>query len=842
MSLCGSVGAFARASLFKARLGASLVALTFTCVPAIAQERAAPLEPDVEAREARLCQQPPEPAFQGRSLWNPNLWAGGVVPYQFDANTTPSMQGAMRLAMDALEAAAYIHFVPRTSQGSYLHILDDNGNFTEGIGDRGGQQNVHIFNWNFRYIMVHELMHALGVRHEQSRPDRDQYINVNYANIQAGWGPQYDYQPGTPVGAFDFDSVMCYGPCSASVCCPAGSDCSCSGASCWTMTALPQYSSSQSLMGNRTHLSTGDIAGLVRQYGPAECPVFEVQPHDTTAQAGTTVTLTAFATGAGTPTYRWRRNGVPMTDGGRVVGAFASSLILSAIEVGDEGLYDCLATNSCGNTASTSINLAVACADWSLLSPAPSWSPRYLHSMAYDPIGDFFLVYGGLIGSTAQRGAFTLEYSGNSDSWRWRDNPNGLNAGYCRDGAMAWDGNRIILCGGYDDNGGGARTSSWAWNRTTRSWDQLPDGPNRRGHAAAQAPGNTVVVFGGKLPNGFIAPETWIWNGSTWSFGNYWTGPNPRSGHMLAYDPVRNVTVLFGGVNGSGTAETGTWEWTGTGWDRKTLPGDLEPPPRSGSVMWYDPVRARIVLFGGYQLDDTWEWDGIRWTEFVPATRPPYREGAAAATNSRTGETVLYGGLGQTGLLNDTWVRGGLSTSIARQPLNAAAEYGIYPYLNASMFVTVEPERRVVPEPMRWQYSNPDNAGSWTDLADGGLFIAGSHYADVSFSSTAFIRFDDISPTGPCRVEFRARIGQACAVVYSVPASLSLCVVDLDDGSSSGVCDGGVTIDDLLYYLEIFEQGSVAADVDDGSGSGVPDGGVTIDDLIYYLTRFEGGC
>jgi predicted outer membrane repeat protein len=32
------------------------------------------------------------------------------------------------------------------------------------------------------------------------------------------------------------------------------------------------------------------------------------------------------------------------------------------------------------------------------------------------------------------------------------------------------------------------------------------------------------------------------------------------------------------------------------------------------------------------------------------------------------------------------------------------------------------------------------------------------------------------------------------------------------------------------------------ADLDDGSGTGSPDGGVTIDDLLYFLARFEGGC
>jgi hypothetical protein len=71
---------------------------------------------------------------------------------------------------------------------------------------------------------------------------------------------------------------------------------------------------------------------------------------------------------------------------------------------------------------------------------------------------------------------------------------------------------------------------------------------------------------------------------------------------------------------------------------------------------------------------------------------------------------------------------------------------------------------------------------------------------------------------------------------------LGLCPADFDDGSSTGTPDGGVTIDDLLYYLDLLEAGDPAADLDDGSSLGVPDQGVTVDDLLYFLTRFELGC
>lgn len=68
------------------------------------------------------------------------------------------------------------------------------------------------------------------------------------------------------------------------------------------------------------------------------------------------------------------------------------------------------------------------------------------------------------------------------------------------------------------------------------------------------------------------------------------------------------------------------------------------------------------------------------------------------------------------------------------------------------------------------------------------------------------------------------------------------CVADFDNGSGQGQPDGGVTVDDLIYYLALFANGSATADIDDGSGTGAQDGGVTIDDLLYFLLRFEAGC
>lgn len=68
------------------------------------------------------------------------------------------------------------------------------------------------------------------------------------------------------------------------------------------------------------------------------------------------------------------------------------------------------------------------------------------------------------------------------------------------------------------------------------------------------------------------------------------------------------------------------------------------------------------------------------------------------------------------------------------------------------------------------------------------------------------------------------------------------CPADLDNGSGTGVDDGAVEINDLLYFINKFELGNVAADLDNGSMNGTPDQAVTIDDLLFFLVHFEGGC
>ncbi len=114
-------------------------------------------------------------------------WPGGVVPFDFVTSGPGAVSAARQVhaatAMAMIEQRTGVDFRPATGSDT-SRIRFQNSNFNNSpVGRQGGTQIVNIFNWTLPIIVCHELYHSLGYWHEQSRPDRDESVIINLANI-----------------------------------------------------------------------------------------------------------------------------------------------------------------------------------------------------------------------------------------------------------------------------------------------------------------------------------------------------------------------------------------------------------------------------------------------------------------------------------------------------------------------------------------------------------------------------------------------------------------------------------------------------------------------------------
>jgi cysteine-rich repeat protein len=332
---------------------------------------------------------------------------------------------------------------------------------------------------------------------------------------------------------------------------------------------------------------------------------------------------------------------------------------------------------------------------WEQKSPSSGPSPRAFASSAYDAVRRRVVMFGG----TDDTGARNDTWTWDGTSWTEQhplDSPSNRSAS-----GMAYDGARqeIILFGGVDMNDD-ALPDMWSWDGATWNRRTPTVKPPRREVMSMvfDRTRNIIVLFGGFNRNGALN-DTWQWNGSNWLEINASPTPPARHSHGGGYDSKRGAVVIFGGLSGSqdlsdsfwfdgsawqatpeqqqnrfyslsmaydshrgravvfgGTFRSDTYEWTGVQWLVRTPL--VHPPTLTEHASAYDPIRKRVVVFGGRDSagtnsDQTWEWDGNQWVKRITSTSPTARYGHSMAFDGE--QIVLFGGT----MTTETWLWNG---------------------------------------------------------------------------------------------------------------------------------------------------------------------------------------
>ncbi|RNA07860.1 hypothetical protein BpHYR1_032148 [Brachionus plicatilis] len=161
-----------------------------------------------------------------KDLLESQKWTNGIVPYTIDASYSAAavsiINSGMRLIEDSTRIGGKdcIKFVGRTTETTYLRIFSDTGCWSY-IGKvfTGAQQlslkmptAASSGSCLFTGTVAHELIHALGFDHEHVRPDRNNFVTINWDKIRADATSNFQIvSNGLDLGfEYDYDSIMHY--------------------------------------------------------------------------------------------------------------------------------------------------------------------------------------------------------------------------------------------------------------------------------------------------------------------------------------------------------------------------------------------------------------------------------------------------------------------------------------------------------------------------------------------------------------------------------------------------------------------------------------------------------
>lgn len=140
-------------------------------------------------------------------------WPNNTVYYTIDGDLPKKYRVTDAIAH--WEANTSLKFVQRTNQRNYVRFRKGSG-CSSSVGMIGGRQNINLADGCSTGSTIHEIGHAVGLWHEQSRADRDNWITIQWNNIQSG--KEHNFQTYAQRGrdgdeytnSLDFGSIMMY--------------------------------------------------------------------------------------------------------------------------------------------------------------------------------------------------------------------------------------------------------------------------------------------------------------------------------------------------------------------------------------------------------------------------------------------------------------------------------------------------------------------------------------------------------------------------------------------------------------------------------------------------------
>lgn len=307
---------------------------------------------------------------------------------------------------------------------------------------------------------------------------------------------------------------------------------------------------------------------------------------------------------------------------------------------------------------------------WAPVNPSGP-APRHTHSAIYDPTRDRMVIFGGVTNGTRLADAWGLDLLTNTWTDLSPSGPPPSNR-YAPVAVYDPSDDRMVVFGGYD-GAGRADVWSLTFSGTP-AWSELsPSGapPSGRWLDAAiyDSARDRLVTFGGEdgaSPDYLDDAFALSLSGSpAWSDVGLPAVPTPRAFHSAIYDAAHKRMIVFGGATSTSNFND-TWGLPLEGkpvWTQIQTVG-TPPLPRHAHSAIYDPRRDRMIVFGGNAgfpggIDDVWAlWlSGTpTWEQLFPTGTPPDRRSLHSAIYDPVRDRmVVFGGAGFFGRFSDTW-------------------------------------------------------------------------------------------------------------------------------------------------------------------------------------------